>query len=201
KKHFQGSIELSSVEILSVFKLDESAISAKQMGNRIRKIRTLLGLGLSFAEVAALEAPWFLDREYTTAYQRAIFENNARLAHAVSAGNRLFRGVCHPSRLPDLKGARDAPFCVFRLHERDSQSYAALEDHLKREAQRRGILFELGGSFGFRGHRFEVVRPESGEEPFLRVALGQRAGWSCDHIIQLMTELARAGSIPRLAVA
>ncbi len=199
-KLFQGGLELSSVGILSVFTLDESGISAKQLGDRIRKIRTLLGLGLSFAEVAALEVPWFLDRPYTTTYQRAIFENNARLAHAVSTGNRLFRGVCHPCRLPDLGAARDAPFCVFRLHERDLRSYAALEDHLRCEAQRRGILFELGGSFGFRGHRFEAVRPESGEEPFLRVALGRRAGWSCDQIIQLMTELSRAQSVARLGL-
>ncbi len=197
-KLFQGGLELSSVGILSVFTLDESATSARQLGNRIRKIRTLLGLGLSFAEVAALEAPWFLDREYTTTYQRAIFENNARLAHAVSTGNRLFRGVCHPSRLPDSRGPRDAPFCVFRLHERDLQSYAALEDHLRAESERRGILFELGGSFGFRGHRFEVVRPEGGEEPFLRVALGRRSGSSCDHIIQLMMELSHAKSIASL---
>jgi hypothetical protein len=33
------------------------------------------------------------------------------------------------------------------------------------------------------------VRPEDGSEPFLRVALGRRPGWSCDQIILLMSEV------------
>ena len=200
-KLFQAGLELSSVGVLSIFTLADGKISAKELGSRIRKIRTLLGLGLSFAEVAALEAPWFLNREYTKIYQQAIFENNARLAQAVSADNRLFRGVFHPRLLPGTANARDAPFCVFRLNERDDLAGVTVENYLRGEAQRRGILFELGGSFGFRGHRFEMVRPESGEEPFLRVALGRRTGRSCEQIIQLMREVSRVASVERLGPA
>jgi len=188
-KLLQGGLELSSVGVLTVFTRNDAAISAKQLGDRIRKIRTLLGLGLSFADVAVLEVPWFLDREYTSIYQRAIFDNNARLAQAVSADNRLFRGIFHPSILPDCRGPRDAPYCVFRLRD-GVHNYSRLEEILQNEVRNRGIPFESGGSFGFRGHRFEVVRPEDGSEPFLRVALGRRAGWSCDQIIALMTEIA-----------
>ena len=65
-----------------------------------------LGLGLSFADVAVLEAPWFLDREYTEIYQHAIFDNNARLARLSSANNRLFRGAFHPSIIPDCRELR-----------------------------------------------------------------------------------------------
>jgi len=198
-KLFQAGLELSSVGIVSVFTRDDSEISSKQLGDRIRKVRTLLGLGLSFGEVAALEAPWFLDREYTKAYQQAIFENNARLARAVAADNRLFRGTFHPCLLPGPAGPRDAPFCVFRVAQPGHLSDAALEHYLHCEAHRRGILFEVGGSFGFRGHRFEIVRPESGEEPFLRVALGRRGGWSCEQIIQLMSEVSRAANVARLS--
>jgi hypothetical protein len=197
-KLFQGGLELSSVGILNVYTPEEGAISASQLGDRIRRIRTLLGLGLSFAEVAALEAPWFLDREYTQTYQRAIFENNALLAQAVAAEKRLFSGVFHPSLLPDSGGLKVAPFSVFRLREHNLQAYGDLEEYLCREVPRRGILFEQGGSFGFRGHRFEVVRPEDGEEPFLRVALGRRAGWSRDQIIKLMTEISRVASVAQL---
>ncbi len=195
-KLFQAGLELSGVGILSVFTRDAGAISAREIADRIRRIRTLLGLGLSFFEVAALDVPWFLDKEQTRGYEQAVFGNNALLARAVAAENRLFDGVFHPSLLPG--GAFGAPYSAYRLKDHDVASYDALEQHLKREGERRDLQFELGGSFGFRGHRFEVVRPETGEEPFLRVALGCRAGWSCDEIAALMTEVARAGSVSEL---
>jgi len=189
-KLFQGGLELSGVGVLTVFTPDDAAIPAKALGDRIRKIRTLIGLGLSFADVAVLEAPWFLDREYTRIYQQAIFDNNACLAKAVSANNRLFRGTFHPSMLQECRGPHDAPYCVFRLREDDPHTFSRLEDVLQSETRKRGILFESGGSFGFRGHRFEVVHPDDGSGSFLRVALGRRPGWSCEQITTLITELA-----------
>jgi len=195
-KLFQAGLELSGVGILTVFTRDAGPISAHEIAERIRKIRTLLGLGLSFFEVAALDVPWFLDREQTGAYEQAVFENNAVLAHAVAAENRLFDGVCHPSLLPDAPFG--APYSAYRLRERGAAAYDVLEQHLRDEAERRDLQFDLGGSFGFRGNRFEVVRPETGEEPFLRVALGCRAGWSCDEIVTLMSEVAHAESVAEL---
>jgi len=197
-KLFQAGLELASLGIVSVFTQDGDTISAHEIGDRIRRVRTLLGLGLSFFEVAALEVPWFLDRGHTHAYERAIFENNELLARAVAEDNRLFGSMFHPSLLGAPDDARCAPYCSFRLKERDVTLYDGLEQHLQREAERRDLQFDLGGSFGFRGHRFEVVRPETGEEPFLRVALGRRTGWSRDRIIELMTEIARAPSVSQL---
>ncbi len=197
-KLFQAGLELSSVGIVSVFTRDRGPIAARGIGDRIRRIRTLLGLGLSFFEVAALEVPWFLDPTHTQAYERAIFDNNEVLARAVAAENRLFDGTFHPSLIQASDDVRGAPYCSFRLRERDPHLYDSLEQHLHREAERRDLQFELGGSFGFRGHRFEVVRPETGEIPFLRVALGRRTGWSRDRIIELMTEIARAPNVAQL---
>jgi hypothetical protein len=188
-KLLQGGMELSSVGVLTVFTPDDATTPAKQLGDTIRKIRTLLGLGLSFADVGILEAPWFLDREYTEIYQRAIFDNNARLANAVEADNRVFRGTFHPSIIPHSPGPRTAPYCVFRLQNDNCDGLVHLEKLLHWETRKRGILLESGGSFGFRGHRFEIVRPEDGSEPFLRVALGRRPGWSCDQITSLMSEV------------
>lgn len=189
-KLLQGGLELSSVGVLTIFTPSDATVSANELADRVRRIRTLLGLGLSFADVAVLEAPWFLDREYTRVYEQAILANNARLASAVSANNRLFRQTFHPSILRGCRGPQDAPYCAFRLQEGDAATLNRLEEFLQREIRKRGILFESGGSFGFRGHRFEVVRPEDGSEPFLRVALGRRPGWSCDQIIALIAELA-----------
>ena len=189
-KLLQGGLELAGVGVLSVFTPSSAAFPSKQLGDRIRKIRTLLGLGLSFADVAVLEAPWFLDRNYTNLYQQAIFDNNAQFAQAVSASNRIFRGAFHPSLLPDWCGPHAAPYCVFRLQDGAPEKYDLLEKLIRNEAQSRGLLLEWGGSFGFRGHRFEVVRPGDGSEPFLRVALGRRTGWSCDQTTSLIRDIA-----------
>jgi hypothetical protein len=197
-KLFQAGLELSSVGIVSVFTRDGGVISANEIGARVRRIRTLLGLGLSFLEVAALEVPWFLDREHTQTYERAIFDNNEVLTRAVAAENKLFEGMFHSSILRAPDDVRGAPYLSFRLREHDLASYDALEKYILHEAQRRDLQFDFGGSFGFRGHRFEVVRPETGEEPFLRVALGRRSGWSCDQIVKLMTEVSRATSVAQL---
>jgi hypothetical protein len=197
-KLFQAGLELANVGLLSVFTSDGSPCPAAEIGCRIRKIRTLLGLGLRFAEVSALEAPWFLDRSYTENYQKSIFANNALLAQAVAAENHLFEGAFHPSLLPGNPEIGSAPFCAFRLREH-KECYGLLENYLLSESQRRGLHFEHGGSFGFRGHRFEVVRPEDGTEPFLRVALGKRTGWSRDQIIELMTNVSRAPDVLQLA--
>ena len=70
------------------------------------------------------------------------------------------------------------------------EALEALADRLDREAEARGLLIERGGSFGFRGHRYEVIEPETGEPPFLRVALGARDGHSCRGVIELMAEFA-----------
>jgi hypothetical protein len=198
-KLFQAGLELSSVGILSVFTRDGGqSPDARELGERIRRIRTLLGLGLSFVEVAALEAPWFLDRGHTHGYEQAVFDNNAALARAVADANRLFVGTFHPCLLSGA-GAKGAPYSAYRLRERSPDAYSALEQHILDEARRRGLVFDWGGSFGFRGHRFEVVRPESGAEPFLRVALGRRSGASCDGIIELMTDIARAPTVADIA--
>ena len=42
-KLFQGGLELSNIGIVSVYTPEEGAISASQLGDRIRRIRTLLG--------------------------------------------------------------------------------------------------------------------------------------------------------------
>jgi hypothetical protein len=73
-------------------------------------------------------------------------------------------------------------FCVFRLRDESADAYERLAATLADISKRRQILFDRGGSFGFRGHRYDVVRPEK-ESPFLRVARGRRGGWFSEGII------------------
>jgi len=75
---------------------------------------------------------------------------------------------------------------IFNLH--DASAYENLDERLSDEARKRGLVFDKGCSFGFRGHRFETVRPEVGP-PFLRVAMGRRGGPSFEGILRLFRTL------------
>jgi hypothetical protein len=68
-KLFQGGFELANVGIMSVYTPDAGQLLAADIGTELRKICSLLGLGLRLADVAALEAPWFLDRDHMDKYQ------------------------------------------------------------------------------------------------------------------------------------
>lgn len=165
----QAGLELANVGIVSLYSRTPVAL-----GEDLRRIRGLIGAGLTLDEMAALEAPWFLDPDHAGAYARAVFESNAALARALGG---------------DRDG--DAPFCVLHLDSDDPAAYRAFERAVEAGAKQRGLLFDRGGSFGFRGHRFEAVIPHAAQgRPFLRIAMGARAGWSCDGIVDLMRGLA-----------
>lgn len=181
-KLLQQGLELANVGIVSVFA--RTAEQAAAVADGLRRCRTLTGAGLRFVDALALEAPFFLDRGATQAYADRVFAHNAALAQAVAAGNRLFEPM----------GASDpatAPYCAFKLASGNSvDALEALADSLDREVRARGLLFERGGSFGFRGHRYEVIEPETDEPPFLRVAMGARDDRSCHGVTALIAELA-----------
>jgi hypothetical protein len=101
-------------------------------------------------------------------------------------GKTIVETVAHP--ILDC-GCGVAPFCVLSLKDKSRQAKARLEQSIKEYSRRRQILFEQGGIFGFRGHRFEVVQPDDETPPFLRVAIGRRAGGSLDGIIALFRNL------------
>src|SRR5690606_19633904 len=154
-------------------------------GEDLRRVRTLIGAGPSHADVLALEAPPFLDREFTERYAAAVFEHNAQLAQALADANRRFAPVTHPS----FSGGF-APYCAIQLPSGSTADYDALEREIAQEAERRRLNFDRGGSFGYRAHRFETVKPETGDPPFLRIAMGRRGGWSFDGIVRMMIEIA-----------
>ena len=137
--------------------------------------------------MAALEVPWFLDRDHTNRYQAVVFANNALLANALADLKKAVAFVAHP--ILDCCSRGVAPFCILSLKDTSQQAYERLRRWIITELRRRHILFEQGGSFGFRGHRFEVVQPDNGTAPFLRVAIGRRLGWSLGGIIALLRNL------------
>ena len=180
-KLLQGGFELANAGVLSVYTREADSTLADD----IRIMRTLTGSGLHLVDALSLEAPWVFDAGMTDAYAASIFAHNARLAQAVNKMNLRFQPVAHPS-FADC----DAPFCAFMLKDASPEACDRLEAEIEHEARERQLNLVKGGSFGFRAHRFEIVKPETGDPPFLRVAMGRRAGWSCDGVIRMMTDIA-----------
>ncbi|MFI5032863.1 MAG: hypothetical protein ACHQPH_19375 [Reyranellales bacterium] len=181
----QAGLELANVGIVRLYaRRDVQSVAAA-----LRSMRSLVGAGLTLDEMSALSAPWFMDRGYADRYVSAVFANNCRLAAAIGARSPVFAPRCHPSL--HRQGA-DAPFCALQLNEPSPQAYRTLERLVELECERRDIVITKGGSFGFRGHRFELIEPQPGQgEPFLRVAMGWRDGWSCRRLCALFAELAQ----------
>jgi hypothetical protein len=181
----QAGLELANVGIARLFARD----GIDDVGAALRQLRGLVGAGLTLDEMSALSAPWFMDRAYADRYVGAVFANNRRLAAAIGSRSPVFAPQCHPSL---RRQGADAPFCAVRLNEPSPESYRALDRLIALECERRDIVVTKGGSFGFRGHRFELIEPAPGEgETFLRVAMGWRDGWSCRALCELFGELAQ----------
>jgi hypothetical protein len=104
----------------------------------------------------------------------------------VAKNNRLFHTEIHPVL---GEGGADAPYCTLRLATDSDAAYERLEQRIQDAVAEQDILLECGGSFGFRGHRYEIVRPAAAR-PFLRVAMGRRAGRSLEKSIALFESLA-----------
>lgn len=191
----QAGLELANVGILSLF-VPEGAPGmppAPRLGHYLRKMRTILGSGLTLDEVAALEAPWFLDRKSFERHCRAVFVNNAMVSACLQGIKGIFSRIVHPS-LADPQSpvpTVQAPFSVLHLREDSLDNHGFLLAVLAAEARRRGLCFDAGSSFGFRGHRYEVIIPRLADRKGLfKVAMGARGGPSRTGIVELMQELA-----------
>lgn len=186
----QAGLELANVGIVQLFVREQESLD--RIVERLRRLRSLTGSGLTLDEMAALSAPWFLDHSYLGRYSGRIFAHNAALARAVGPDSAIFESECHPSLLQARHSASPvAPFCVFRLRSGDLAAHKSVLARLEREANRRGLVVARGGSFGFRGTRYELIEPPPAEgAPFLRIAMGARGGPTTAGMIELLWEIA-----------
>lgn len=178
----QAGLELANVGIVTVLDNgDPDSGAARGFAKELRHIRTLTGSGLRFEDINALSAPWFLGPD-SHLYADRVFANNARLAEAFRERGDLI--LSHPGRADPGKVA---PFCLLQLPQADGEAHRQMETRIENEARRRGILLQRGGSFGFRGHRYQAIVPAEGR-PFIRLALGARHDASAARIIEMIND-------------
>jgi hypothetical protein len=194
----QAGLELANVGIVSIYAPATHAGSLERADERLRMLRRLNGTALTVDALALLDVPFFLDPSALKDYTSAVFRHNATLAEAVAAvaTDGLFESVAHPSLDPRPLVWAQAPFVFFHLRNDDAAQYAELEDVVIAAAQKRGLVLDRGGSFGFRGHRCEAIELENeARNGVFKIALGVRSGPSLHGIIALMTKVATFGSV------
>lgn len=186
----QAGLELANVGIVQLMVREGSGLDPEALSEKLRHIRGLTATGLTLDELGALSAPWFLDCDYFHRYTARLFAHNAALARAIGRDSPVFEPDCHPGLVS--ASAPPAAFCALRLRNGDLADHRRLLACVEREVGRRGIVATRGGSFGFRGIRYELVEPNPEDgAPFLRVALGFRGGAGAAAMIELFGELAR----------
>ena len=192
----QAGLELANVGIARVLVRDGARQRTAEIAGRLKQLRGLMATGLTLDELSALSAPWFLDRAYVDNYTTAIFANNRALAQSIGSDSAVFGPHCHPAL---STSSADAPFCALQLRDPLPARYRRLAEIVEHQSEQRGLLLTKGGSFGFRGHRFELIEPAPGQgDPFLRVAMGWRDGHSCHGLGELLGELAAHPSFEAL---
>lgn len=186
----QAGLELANVGIATLFVRDDAPIPLEALAARLHDVRRLGGTGLAIDALALLDVPFFLDPACFLDYTNAVFAHNLRLARSIRPGRTVRRAV-HPALAAggDLPWAR-TPFVMLELTENDRAFYEAFEARVEAAARERGIPLARGGSFGFRGHRFEAIALEGAQQAAIfKIALGARSGPAVDAIVNLFGDL------------
>jgi len=194
----QQGLELSNVGIVNIYAPSDGKrpVSLSHLMQRLTVNRAITGGGLSVNDTAALEAPWFLDRQLFVDHADRVFANNRQLAEGVRLGGGIISRINHPALAPEPRPKwAVSPFVVFHLASDSVTRHGLLVAILVHEAGKRGLCFDLGSSFGFRGQRFEVIRPlvqireRKGRVGLLKIAMGSRQGPSVGGIIKLINDI------------
>lgn len=196
----QEGLEFSNGGLMSIYSTKPE--STVDTSFRMRRFRSAMGLGLGMDQIAALDYPGFLDQAVTDYHSTLVFENNAYVARRMDAGNDLlFDAKSHPvlSDSPDYKWAV-APFVYLRLRKgSNKEDLQFLKYVFFTEAEKRGLVFQPGSSFGFRGHRCELggIRDIAGYET-IRIAMGSRRGPCIDEAVNMVNEISHTQTFDKL---
>lgn len=188
----QQGLELAGVGVVSVLSCGApSHVLAGQVTSLARLMRGTLGWSLGRAAQRTLELPFLFDPRWNRIHSGQVFQHNRQLAERLAreSTGSYFSHVVHPS----LVGGGESPFVILRMHGDDPDRVRTARGELLRRLDEdvRCGRTTLGNSFGFRGPRFEMIKP-SGVEPraFLKIAMGSRTGPAAARLSELLLELA-----------
>ncbi|MBE3001059.1 hypothetical protein IDM40_20530 [Nocardiopsis sp. HNM0947] len=199
----QRGLELGNLGVASLYtrRSDPVLPPVADLAAYLRKMRTVVGSGLSLEALSVLSAPFVLDRAAARDHAVAVLRNNAltaRLLADLSGPGRLFSRIAHPA-LDGGAAWAQAPFVVCHLREDRLEHHGRLLGVLRSQACRRGLPFSHGSSFGFRAHRFECIVPSLKEgRGLFKVAMGARGGWGRSAVLELLMEVASHPDIDSL---
>lgn len=196
----QQGLELSNVGIVNLYvpQGEASPIHFERLKERLTVNRAITGGALTVNQTAALEAPWFLRGEALGRHAARVFENNSILARSVRLEGGIFSSIKHPALSDDEKTTpwSVSPFVVMHVNDDSISRLGKLVAILVHEIKTRGLCVDLASSFGFRGHRFEVIRPlvqireHEASSGLLKIAMGSRSGPSIQGVVDLINEIA-----------
>lgn len=196
----QQGLELANLGIVTCYARDTSVTSWwAETTENLPRVRGVRGAAPTAEGVAALSNGFVFDRAFHQRFVDPLFHNNRRFARQLAASDPgLFR-VAHPG-LRSHTTEMPAPFTVLQLHDGTLEDYRALLGVVRAEALRRRLPLAFGGSFGFRGHRCEVIVPSVADRAgIFKLALGTRTGPGADGLLNLFQELAAHPNLTSLA--
>jgi hypothetical protein len=203
-KLYQVGMEFSNFSILSSYVHESSPFfdSFYDLDKSIRVARQLLGTGVTYDEYSVME--FLLSGENTLFEDHcdAVFDNNRQLAEEIQGQDGLIEKVVHPS-LGNHAGLPWAvsSYVILLLKEGTMNDLKFLKRVLQKTAEKRGLLFQSGSSFGFRHHRFEVNDYHEADQASIRIAMGAFDGPSVKGIYKLINEVMKTGSFKAMREA
>lgn len=182
----QQGLELANLGVQEGWSSDAALLA--RFSRAARAARVVSGCGVGWEQACQLAPSFVLHSACLEDYSRRIFASARRLREEVELSGELFAQTVPPA------GGWDVPFVFYRLRDGGSDAYRQLAALLEAEARRRGLSWQMSGSFGFRSDRFETILPDEYGKftpgGVLKVAAGCYQGARFEAILDLLNELA-----------
>jgi hypothetical protein len=186
----QHGLELANLGVIEWFIGSSSYDSSADLGAVLSACRVVLGATLTWPDACSLAPEFVLMSHCLREYSAGVFTTNRKLYDSIPRPNLLFSDVVHPP--PPWP----APFVLLKLNHGSDTNYRKLTMLMQAEQNRRGLSWQMSGSFGFRTSRYETIlteeqrRPKEAPEGVLKITAGRYAGAQFVSIIELINELA-----------
>jgi len=191
-KLHQIGLEMANLAIVSSYISKKSKYyeDRKHIRKSLCLCRQTMGTGATFEQYSSIDFPMLSKQALFTQHCEQVFSNNAFVARELADISGLIKQVIHPTLSKKQSSPwAVSPYIIFTLKEGTKKDLRFLRRVLENQANRLGISFHSGSSFGFRFHRFEVNDYHNEKELSFRIAMGACNGPSVIEIIKLIKKM------------